>query len=131
MAVRNLSFGDYKVIPPSQQDVKLKTDSQEKYQSNNLGNGGGGKALASAIVPTLGQFCDGRNLAGLGFLATYGALGTSFGFIVKKACEIAENSPGQKKLMIMTAGVIVAGVITHLANIVDAYKGGLFKSANK
>lgn len=37
--------------------------------------GGGGKAVASALIPGLGQFMDGRNKEGAGYLA--GGLGSS------------------------------------------------------
>jgi hypothetical protein len=85
--------------------------------------GGGGKAVASAIIPGLGQFCDGRNKDGAKFLL--GSIGLGIGSKVLGGLALTAQSPAVQKAGL--AGAVVSGLaVTALwiYNIVDAYKGG-------
>ena len=101
--------------------------------------GGAGKAIASAFIPGLGQFCDGRNKEGAKFMGASVACG--LGSLVLKnslardMLEISRDAAkvsslkGSSKFKI--AGLLVLGLATTglwIANIVDAYKGGKNKA---
>lgn len=102
--------------------------------------GGAGKAFASAIIPGLGQFCDGRNKAGafflvgnLGLKAALIGLGLSFLKSAAKFAEKAESSIEAGKVpmpkgsigkAIAMCTVSLAATGLWIADIVDAYKGG-------
>ena len=112
--------------------------------------GGAGKAVASAFIPGLGQFCDGRNKAGAGYMASNVALnvGTmAAGYaIAKDVVKLSEKAvakgvkePQEFSAMAKEfvgslskagkakyAALIALPVISTglwIANIVDAYKG--------
>ncbi len=57
----------------------------EPVQVQQKKTGGTTKAVASAFVPGLGQFMDGRNAAGAGFLAGTLGLGATGGALLQKA----------------------------------------------
>ena len=100
-----------------------------------------GKAVASALLPGLGQFTDGRNKEGIGYLvstvglSTLGTLGVSkywndvfearhnvpFGRVDLENAAAKSVKKGGLYFGI-TAMLISAGL--WIANIVDAYKGG-------
>lgn len=111
--------------------------------------GGVGKAIASTFIPGLGQFCDGRNKAGAGYMVSDIALGAgafTLGYSLSKdifkASETLVNSKvepktieeatkqfmeafpkaGKVKCAAMIALPLVATGV-WIANIVDAYKG--------
>lgn len=96
--------------------------------------GGGGKAFASAIIPGLGQFMDGRNRAGAAYLGTMAGAGIGInllsGSIMKDAFTAASettlNKQNAKAFGIF--GLAIASFAVWIANIVDAYKGGKGKS---
>ena len=100
--------------------------------------GGGGKAIASAFIPGLGQFCDGRAKAGALYLggvtaASLGGRMLSASYLnnliqtTEKTGEALVKSGGRGKLY----GAITLGIAAtslYIANIVDAYKGGKQKA---
>ena len=98
--------------------------------------GGASKAVASAFIPGLGQFCDGRNKEGVKFIgasialsAAFSSLSNSFSKTLITAVESgAEKLPksGKNKLIGMAA-IGVASSILYIANIVDAFKGNKSK----
>lgn len=95
--------------------------------------GGGGKGIASAFIPGLGQFVDGRTKQGALFLGGTVAAGAANGLLsrsimkdaftaVEKGGEAAMSKGGKAKLIGLAAlGIAAAGL--YIANIVDAYKG--------
>lgn len=102
--------------------------------------GGAGKAWASAFVPGLGQFLDGRNKEGAIYMGAdfASAIGTfALGHSITKdffqAAENAMEADGfdvSKYLSKLPKGKMIAGLILGIgttalwiANIVDAYKG--------
>ncbi len=107
--------------------------------------GGAGKALASASIPGLGQFLDGRNkqgaiYLGLGTAAGIGS-GLLYGSLVNdmfKASDavVSEGSFSMSKcLSKLPKGKLygfcaasLAGMAIGIANIVDAYKGNRNKA---
>lgn len=102
-------------------------------QTEQKKKGGAFKAVASAFIPGLGQFCDGRGKAGALFLGgtTAAALGSKVLAIsslnsmatVEKAGEVILKSSGKAKFF----GALALGLAATslwVANIVDAYKGG-------
>lgn len=102
--------------------------------------GGAGKAVASAFIPGLGQFCDGRNKAGLASLG--GVVGAGIGSRllsvsylnglikdVEKSGEKAVVSGGTKAKFYGAIALGLASGALYIANIVDAYKGGKAKEA--
>jgi hypothetical protein len=84
--------------------------------------GGAAPAVASAFLPGLGQFIDGRNKEGCKYL--FGTMGLS---VLSWLACLAGLAKGGKA---GTAGVIaaavggLAGSVLYIKNIVDAYKGG-------
>lgn len=99
--------------------------------------GGTAKGVASAFVPGLGQFIDGRNKEGAKFLGGSVAIGAASGLLstsmFKKLSENLANGakqmpkvPGTK--MAALAALCLAGTALWIANIVDAYKGGKEKT---
>ena len=120
--------------------------------------GGRGKAVASAFIPGLGQFCDGRNKEGALYLVgTAGSTLTGAALVSKYLKDVFEaqskasrkafeiSKPGEfldlankmkkeavknlKKGGIYAAcALAVLGSVLWIANIVDAYKGGKKKA---
>lgn len=104
-------------------------------QNNQKKTGGCGKAIASAFLPGLGQYCDGRNKEGTAYLlstvgtgALAGYLNYSAGKDVLMAHRILET--GAKKLSGLTklkgySAIVLALTTLGLwcANVIDAYKG--------
>ena len=103
--------------------------------------GGVGKGVASAFVPGLGQFCDGRNKEGAAYLGTSAAialganaLGKSISKDMFQATQAATQNSGfdvskylkglSKYKMWGALALGLAGTGVWIANIVDAYKGG-------
>lgn len=128
MKVGNVGFRSFTVVP-QQQKPEQKIIVQE---DSRLGKGGGGKAIAS-IFPGLGQFCDGRNKAGFGFLGAL--IGTGIAYSVLGNAAIKSYSKSAFKSAIIYgigAGLLYTAIpIIYIANIIDAYKGGLLKTADK
>ncbi len=103
--------------------------------------GGAGKAVASTFIPGLGQLCDGRNKAGLGYMGANVALGVggyALANSISKDCframkasmanpgtfdvsKYLKNIPKGKMYGAIALGL--AGTALWIANIVDAYKG--------
>lgn len=106
--------------------------------------GGGGKAFASAIIPGLGQFLDGRSAAGTGYLgasvATVLAAGALNKSIQKDIFQNFDKIPNEKvninnilkavsKRKVYGFRALAIGALAlFIANIVDAYKGGKKKA---
>ncbi len=107
--------------------------------------GGSSKAAASCLLPGLGQLCDGRTAAGLGYMgsvATTGvtsvALSNSFTKDLFEASEASMKNgvfdiskymskiPKGKLYGAIALGLATAGL--WIANIVDAYKGNKNKA---
>lgn len=98
--------------------------------------GGAGKAVASAFIPGLGQFLDGRTKDGAKYLGGSVGLGAASTLVsvsmLRKAAQAAEAlEEGAETLPKTPVGKFVAlglmGLATTglwIANIVDAYKGG-------
>jgi len=98
--------------------------------------GGAGKAWSSAFLPGLGQFFDGRNTAGFGFLG--GMLGLqALSFHIHKDLykpfsqgDLTEYTKSAAKISTKegyAAKMALLGMASFglwIANIVDAYKGG-------
>lgn len=102
-------------------------------QTEQKKKGGAFKAVASAFIPGLGQFCDGRGKAGALFLGGTVAAGLGSKALaisslnsmatVEKAGEVILKSSGKAKFF----GALALGLAATslwVANIVDAYKGG-------
>ncbi len=82
--------------------------------------GGHVPALASAVVPGLGQMIDGRVGRGLAHL---GAAIASIGAFV--LCDPASYSKHHRILLpALIAGGVIGGFVNWVASISDAYKGG-------
>lgn len=111
-------------------------DGEYEAESKENKKRHGGKAVASSFIPGLGQFCDGRIKAGLGFLA--GAIGLGvlsrlstkpmlkeLKNFEKAAMELKElpaiKIGASKMLAPMIIGLGSTGL--WIANVVDAYKG--------
>ena len=96
--------------------------------------GGSGKAWASAFIPGLGQFLDGRNKEGAGYIIGGTALsigGVALGNSIGKdiADKILDPSVVLKKGKLFGAAALsLAGTALWIANVVDAYKGGTKKA---
>lgn len=111
--------------------------------------GRGGKAVASALMPGLGQFCDGRNKDGAKFLL--GSIGldlASLGIIASIVAPVVKSFMNERAAMtegvdlrtilseiknpkakvIGLAGLAIVGFGLWVVNIVDAAKGGLKKT---
>lgn len=102
---------------------------------NNDGTGGGGKALASAVVPGLGQFFDGRNDKGFAFLGGMIGLNALSMYVNKDMYKPLFDGNMEKYLKVLPKvyekkgqfgknaliGFALMGL--WLANIVDAYRG--------
>lgn len=102
-------------------------------------SGGAGKAVASAFVPGLGQFCDGRIGDGFGYLlGTAGVLYTGVSLIkenraaAEKAIDsvVFSNKPTAMRILAnlpkgskLGLAALAVGVGVWVRNIVDAYKG--------
>lgn len=98
--------------------------------------GGAVKAVASAFVPGLGQFLDGRNKDGAKYLGASVGLGAASTLVsvsmLRKAAQAAEaleegaetlpKTPVGKFVALGLMGLASTGL--WIANIVDAYKGG-------
>lgn len=94
--------------------------------------GGASKAVASAIVPGLGQFLDGRNKEGAAYLggnvgitvaSTLVANSMIKGF-AKSIEQGAETMPKTSAGKIGAMALLtIAGTALWISNIVDAYKG--------
>lgn len=95
--------------------------------------GGAGKAVASAFVPGLGQFLDGRNKQGAGFLGGSIGLGVASSLVghsiakdmiksLEQSAEAMPKTPTGKLAAIGLIGLAATGL--WITNIVDAYKGG-------
>lgn len=95
--------------------------------------GGAGKAVASAFVPGLGQFLDGRNKQGAGFLGGSIGLGVASSLVgrsiakdmiksLEQSAEAMPKTPTGKLAAVGLIGLAATGL--WIANIVDAYKGG-------
>lgn len=100
-----------------------------KANENEKRKGGGDKAIASAFIPGLGQFCDGRNKAGFGFLL--GDLGLKIVTLGSAGLIVLQIMGETKKTVAPIIGVTAAGLATWglwITNIVNAYKGGFKKS---
>lgn len=110
--------------------------------------GGFGKAVASTFVPGLGQLLDGRKVKGIGFfsalsLMAYGVikniknLGKNIIGSLSQNCKqyATEAAEGKKlkisgkilksasKNVLALCGLLILGAVTHIACIIDAYKG--------
>lgn len=118
----------------SVQAVNTNTVPQQKK------TGGSGKAWASVFIPGLGQFLDGRNAAGAGYMGAGIATGIgSFALrsslakdIFKASSEAVDDAafditkylskiPKGKLYGSIALGLAATGL--WIANIVDAYKG--------
>ncbi len=95
--------------------------------------GGAVKAVASAFVPGLGQFLDGRNKDGAKYLGASVGLGAASTLVsvsmLRKASQAleegAETLPKTPVGKFVALGLMgLAGTGLWIANIVDAYKGG-------
>lgn len=95
--------------------------------------GGAVKAVASAFVPGLGQFLDGRNKDGAKYLGASVGLGAASTLVsvsmLRKASQAleqgAETLPKTPVVKIAALGLMgLASTGLWIANIVDAYKGG-------
>lgn len=95
--------------------------------------GGAVKAVASAFVPGLGQFLDGRNKDGAKYLGASVGLGAASTLVsvsmLRKASQAleqgAETLPKTPVVKIAALGLMgLASAGLWIANIVDAYKGG-------
>lgn len=95
--------------------------------------GGAVKAVASAFVPGLGQFLDGRNKDGAKYLGASVGLGAASTLVsvsmLRKASQALEQgaetlpkTPVGKFVALGLMGLASTGL--WIANIVDAYKGG-------
>ena len=95
--------------------------------------GGAVKAVASAFVPGLGQFLDGRNKDGAKYLGASVGLGAASTLVsvsmLRKASQALEEgaetlpkTPVGKFVALGLMGLASTGL--WIANIVDAYKGG-------
>ena len=111
---------------------KYKKSSDTLEVKKDTKSGHWGKAIASVIVPGLGQFCDGRVAdgfkqlgAGVGFLLAGKGLGIVFvNEFAKSLRNAVKPGLGAKSAL---AGSILAGigfVANSIHSIVDAYKGG-------
>ena len=101
--------------------------------------GGKGKAWASVAIPGLGQFLDGRNKAGAGFLG--GALALNIGnalayrSLLKDSFTKTNNIESQsvdsmlrsfpKGKLFVIGALSLAQTALWITNIIDAYKGGI------
>lgn len=120
----------------SVQAVNANAVSQQQQKKT----GGSGKAWASVFIPGLGQFLDGRNAAGAGYMGAGIATGigsyalqTSLVKDIFKASSDAVDGaafdvtkylskiPKGKLYGAMALGLAATGL--WVANIVDAYKG--------
>lgn len=95
--------------------------------------GGAVKAVASAFIPGLGQFMDGRNKDGAKYLGASVGLGAASTLVsvsmLRKASQAleegAETLPKTPVGKFVALGLMgLAGTGLWIANIVDAYKGG-------
>ena len=97
-------------------------------QVNSVSTGGTGKAIASAIIPGLGQFCDGRKKDGLTFFGVSSALFIGRKLLNTPPTDVANLStkklPGKLK-GIAAAVLATAALAWRVINVVDAYKGGI------
>lgn len=89
--------------------------------------GGAVKAVASAFVPGLGQFLDGRNKDGAKYLGASVGLGAastlvSVSMLLEEGAETLPKTPVGKFVALGLMGLASTGL--WIANIVDAYKGG-------
>lgn len=102
------------------------------------GKGGFAPAAASAVLPGMGQYLDGRKKKAKHYMnlaAITGLLTSAFGFIsahkISKENKVALET-GQKAVKsfgakFAGAAAIASGVATlgvYVASIIDAYKGG-------
>lgn len=83
------------------------------------GTGGAGKAWTSAFIPGLGQFLDGRNGAGAGFM---GGTVAAFGLTGYGAYRLIEKGVNTKNI-VLTACAGAALAVLKLCDIINAYKG--------
>lgn len=111
----------------TEEQVNLPDAQPDKFEKKT---GGGGKAVASAFIPGLGQFIDGRGKDGAKYLLAFFGIGAaSAGLsksIVKDVLEAGEDSvkSGSRTAKLVGVAVLgVAGLATYIKNIVDAYKG--------
>lgn len=90
--------------------------------------GGAGKAWCSTFVPGLGQFLDGRNSAGAGFMAgEIGLAGITSGlYLLTDKFAKTEKSP--IVFAIGTGLSAIALIALKLVDIVNAYKGDKHKN---
>lgn len=102
--------------------------------------GGAVKAVASAFVPGLGQFLDGRNKDGAKYLGASVGLGAASTLVsvsmLRKASQAleegAETLPKTPVGKFVALGLMgLAGTGLWIANIVDAYKGGKQSNAEE
>lgn len=126
MSVNAVSYGN----PANVQQI-----CQEKK------TGGAGKAWCSVFIPGLGQLCDGRTAAGLGYMGASAAAGIA-GFALNNsiakdvfkasssaviddavfdAGKYCRSLPKNKLYGAIALGLVSTGL--WIANIVDAYKG--------
>lgn len=110
---------------------QVQTQVQPQVQPQKKG-GGVGKAIASAVIPGLGQLCDDRTSTGLKFLG--GVVATGIGarllamLSVSNLMKSVEN--GAKSAGFGFYGALLGGIALGLTstglwitNIVDAYNG--------
>lgn len=110
------------------------------------GSGGSGKAWASVVIPGLGQFLDGRNMAGTGFLG--GSIAT---IVLRKSLSRDTDKTLNKELFeglkkgnldkfakasedwqksSKASGVrwlMLAQAVLYVVSIIDAYRGDKHK----
>ena len=126
---------------------------KNSYPPKTKKTGGISKAIASTFVPGLGQLLDGRTVKGVGFLGAISFMAYGVVKNVKNLCknlittvsgnwkEYASNAvEGKKpklsakiikalsKNMLVAAGLLVLGAVTHIACIIDAYRGNRNKN---
>ena len=145
--VRQMPLDDFMpYFIEDQSKIKLDKTPQKdtvSFSGNNTTpekkTGGSGKAWASVFIPGLGQFLDGRNKEGAGYLIGGTALGIGSRVLfvnaledaVKAACTSDVDFDISKYCSKLTKGKFIgaialglAGTALWIANIVDAYKGG-------
>lgn len=105
-------------VAPCRANVSFSGGAKDTERKGSLG-----KAVASAIVPGLGQACDGRYKSGLKHfvtvcaLPTVGAWGTLFA--LSRGSKVGNIAAG-----VIAIGSAIGTLAAYIHGITDAYRGG-------
>ena len=106
--------------------------AQSQLQPQEKTEGCVGKAIASGIIPGLGQMCDGRVGTGFKYLGGFVAAGVGAGALnllaLRNLCKSIETNAKSIKVgylgaRIGAAALGITSTVLYICSIVDAYRG--------